>query len=64
MNGVARSSGASSEQGAPQVSFSLMSIIAVDAILGDLAHRRTASSTLATGQHRHLIDVSFPAALL
>lgn len=49
LNGVARSSGAASEQGAPRANFDLLSIIAVDAILRDLARRRTTSSTLATG---------------
>jgi D-arabinose 5-phosphate isomerase GutQ len=52
-------------QDPPQVSFDLRSIIAVDAIRRDLVRRRcTANSGLATKQHRHLLDVSFPVTLL
>lgn len=59
------SSGALSEQDRPQVSFDLRSIIAVDAIRRDLVRRRhTVSSGLVTRQHRHLLDVSFPAVQL
>jgi DNA-binding MurR/RpiR family transcriptional regulator len=59
------SRGGPSEQDRPQVSFDGRSIIAVDAIRRDLVRRQhTVSSGLVTRQHRHLLDVSFPAAQL